>query len=283
MSACSQRERDAPYVFCSTRIYFRHGFYTQSNFQVIEFTYLNCTRSLIPMSSYRVVLAVPAVVSFTVDLDADDQAGAMANALDAAARLAPGQSLPLVSSDPTGARIEACTRREPDAAPTPELSGAVRSQSFRVCFYADAARARQAPELELQLLNESAPSAPVEGVKALIVPTHAQALALATQVLDGSNPAHTARVTNANGLMVYQAVNPYGPIALVAYATLDEARARSDQWRLLEGWQADLKTARRRALAVLEQGFVCAVGIAVREPGVPGHGLRVRTVLEGAS
>jgi hypothetical protein len=234
------------------------------------------------MPSYRVVLAIPAVVSFTVDLDADDQAGAMANALDAAARLASGQALPLVSSDPTGARIEACRRLEPDAAPAPTLSEPVRSQSFRVCFYADATRARQAPELESRFLGEDAATPFIDGVQVLVAPTHAQALALAAQVLDGSNPAHTARVLSSNGLMLYQAVNPYGPIALVTYATLDEARARSDQWRLLEGWQADLKAARRRALAVLEQGFVCAVGIAVREPGAPGHGLRVRTVFEAA-
>lgn len=232
------------------------------------------------MPSYRVVLAIPAVVSFTVELDAPDQASAMANALDAAARLAPGQSLPLVSSEAAGARIEACTRLEQDCAQQRVATASGPAKAFRVCFYPDAASARRAHESGFGAPRESAP--PEDETRVVFVEERAKATAMAARVLDGSDPSHTARVFHPNGMLLYQAVNPYGPIALVTYATLEAARAHNDEWQLLEGWQADLRSARRRALEVLEQGFVRAVGIAVRAPEAPGHGLRVHSVLETA-
>lgn len=225
------------------------------------------------MSRYRVILAVPAVVAYTVDLLAEDQAGAMANALDAVAALAPGQALPLVSVEPAMARIEGCSRL--DDAPQAHPMSPATLRPYRVFLYADAALARRASEFE------SSATLAAAGVEVRELAEQQQAVALAARLLEGADMHHTARVVSPEGRMVYQAVNPYGAIALVAYDSATDADACNDAWRLVEGWLPDVKTARRRALAVLEQGFVKTVGVAVREPAAVANkgGLQVRLVL----
>jgi tRNA pseudouridine-54 N-methylase len=237
------------------------------------------------MPQYRVLVSVPLMFHRLVKLDANDQAEAIGEALDEAVKRAHAQKSPdgefVASEEP--ATVVYCTRDDATLAPLEQrgrdVSQNQSSANFSVLYFDEpltgvsmVTRSRE----ELQALR-------LRAVSVLEAETKAQAVALASLVLENTDPRRAALVVDGSSIL-HSVVNPYGGVALVAYDAPEDAAARNDSWRLLEGWQPSVGTARRKAVAILEQGYVRAIGIAVRNENDPARKglLQVVAVLQDA-
>lgn len=255
------------------------------------------------MPRYRVLVSVPMMFQRTVTVEtAADQAEAIGEALDEAqarARALQSEHGSFVESKEP-ASVLFCTRVEEEASVP---AAPADSSPESVVQVAPAARppadARPAPadapysvlyfdELlkgTSLLIRNAEELAELRARAASVVDaqTKAQAVALASLVRENIDPRLTALVVDAKSIQ-FSVINYYGSIALVAYGQPEDAAARNDNWRLLESGQPSVPAARRRALQLLDQGYVRTIGIAVRrESDPPRRGmLEVIAVLQDA-
>lgn len=191
---------------------------------------------------YRVVMSIPATVTITVDIEADNQQAAIVSGYDHAMAATPAQ-VQVTTLHSQSALLESCesvqiaTKDVTDAVPpSPHQMASYMLQRF----FTPESAAGNAPDVQLTLPKFDVAVEECEK-------------------LGQTRDDYMRRVVDKLGNILHEKKNQFGRYVVVVFA--DKTSFESRSYRPWAGWVSSPKDAKVQALALLDAGKVYAVGV----------------------
>jgi hypothetical protein len=191
---------------------------------------------------YQVVLTIPATVRVVVEVDTNSQQEAIVCGYDHALAAKP-ESVQVVKLHNDAAQLESCepvTARvlpaEDTLPPSPHQQGSYALQRF----FTPEAAAAGTPDLQAGM------------------PSY-DACVAACEELGQTRDDYMRRVVDKLGNVLHEKQNLFGRHLVVVFT--DQARFDARDYLPWAGWIADVREAKKQALALLDAGKVYAVGV----------------------